>query len=82
MPLVPLMLSTGRNERPDSKEKEMYSSTVWPAALHKAEHLHDIERAGESEWTPWIAILGLVLFFAVVGSLMLGLAEAAAYWVA
>jgi hypothetical protein len=76
------VLTTGRNERPDSKETEMYGSTVWPTALHKAEHLHDIERAGESEWTPWIAILGLVLFFAVVGSVMLGLAEAAAYVIA
>ena len=60
----------------------MFRSTALPTALHKAEHLHDIERAGESEWTPWIAILGLVLLFAAVGSLMLGLVEAAAYLIA
>jgi hypothetical protein len=60
----------------------MSRSIVWPTALRRAEHLHDVERAGESEWTPWIAILGLVLFFAAVGSLMLGLVEAAAYWIA
>jgi hypothetical protein len=29
-----------------------------------ANQLHKVERRGESEWTPWIAILGLVLFFA------------------
>jgi hypothetical protein len=50
-------------------------------ALGKAKHLHDVERAGESEWTPWIAILGLILFFAAIGSLMLGLVEAAAHFI-
>jgi hypothetical protein len=51
-------------------------------ALRKTKNLHDVERAGESEWTPWIAILGLILFLAAIGSLMLGLAEAAAYLIA
>ena len=36
------------------------------AIEREAEHLHEVERAGESEWTPWIAILGLVLFFVPV----------------
>jgi hypothetical protein len=48
-------------------------------AIRETKHLHDIERTGESEWTPWIAILGLILFFTAVGALMLGLAEAAVY---
>jgi hypothetical protein len=51
-------------------------------ALHQARQLHDVERAGESVWTPWIAILGLVLVFVAVGSIMLGLVEAAAHWIA
>jgi hypothetical protein len=42
-------------------------------------HLHDVERTGESEWTPWIAILGLALFFAPVVVLMTALTFAASY---
>jgi hypothetical protein len=38
-------------------------------------HLEEVERAGESEWTPWIAIAGLILFFAAVGLLMFGIIE-------
>ncbi len=40
---------------------------------HEAQHLHEVEHVGESEWTPWIAILGLVLFFALVIALMTAL---------
>ena len=77
------VLTTGRNERQSGLEgEEMFRSTVFPTTLRKAEHLHDVERTGESEWTPWIAILGLVLFFAAVGSLMLALVEAAAHLIA
>jgi hypothetical protein len=47
------------------------------AAAHEVTHLHQLERAGESEWTPWIALAGLILFFAVIGLLMFGLVEAA-----
>jgi hypothetical protein len=35
-----------------------------------ARHLHEVEQIGESEWTPWIAILGLALFFALVIAVM------------
>jgi hypothetical protein len=48
-------------------------------AIRDAQHLHEVERVGQSEWTPWIAILGLILFFTAIGSLMLGAAEAAYY---
>ncbi|MFL6030385.1 MAG: hypothetical protein ACJ74D_10175 [Gaiellaceae bacterium] len=45
----------------------------------EAHHLHEVERVGESEWTPWIAILGLVLFFVPVLVLMTALTFAAAH---
>jgi len=52
------------------------------AAVHEAKHLHQLERAGESEWTPWIALAGLILFFAAIGLLMFGIVEAASYLLA
>jgi hypothetical protein len=47
------------------------------AAVREVQHLHQLERAGASEWTPWIAIAGLILFFAAVGLLMFGIVEGA-----
>ncbi len=38
---------------------------------------HQLERVGESEWTPWIAIAGLILSFAAVGLLTFGIVEGA-----
>jgi hypothetical protein len=43
------------------------------------EHLHDIERRGESGVTPLIAIGGLILFLLPIFLIMLGLAFAAYY---
>ena len=40
-------------------------------------NLHELERAGESEWTPWIAMAGLILFFVAIGLLVFGIVEAA-----
>ena len=77
--------ATGRLERPAQRPQErtkrlggMYLR-LRPirAATHEARHLHELERAGESEWTPWIALAGLILFFAAVGLLMFGIVEAA-----
>ena len=45
----------------------------------EAHHLHEVEQVGESEWTPWIALLGLVLFFVPVFVLMTALTFAAAH---
>jgi LPXTG-motif cell wall-anchored protein len=47
------------------------------AAVEEVRHLHQIEHTGESEWTPWIAIAGLLLFLASVGLLMFGIVEGA-----
>jgi hypothetical protein len=47
------------------------------AIEREAQHLHEVEHVGENEWTPWIAILGLVLFFAPVIVLMTALTLAA-----
>jgi len=45
----------------------------------EAEHLHDIERSGESAETPAIAIFGLILFLLPIVLLVLGLSFAAYY---
>ena len=47
----------------------------------EAHHLHQVEQAGESGETPFIAILGLVLFLVPVFAVMLGLALLFAYLV-
>ena len=44
----------------------------------EAHHLREVEQVGESEWTPWIAILGLVLFFVPAFVLMTAVTFAAA----
>jgi hypothetical protein len=46
------------------------------AAEQEARHVYDLERAGESEWTPWIAIAALILFYAALALLMFGFIEA------
>jgi hypothetical protein len=51
-------------------------------AAQEVKHLHQIEGAGESEWTPWIAITGLILFFAAIGLLMFGIVETASHLLA
>jgi hypothetical protein len=45
----------------------------------EVEHLHEVERAGESAETPLIAFLGLILFLLPIFLLMLGIAFAAYY---
>jgi hypothetical protein len=45
----------------------------------EAEHLLEVERKGESETTPLIAILGVVLFLAPIVLVILGLSFAAYY---
>jgi hypothetical protein len=46
----------------------------------EAHHLHEVEQAGESEYTPWIAIVGLVLFFVPVFVMMTAIAFTAAHF--
>jgi hypothetical protein len=45
----------------------------------EAHHIHEVERAGDSGETPFIAILGVFLFLLPIFGLMLGLAIAASY---
>ena len=45
------------------------------AVAQEVRHLHQLEHAGESEWTPWIALAGLILLFASIGLLMFGIVE-------
>jgi hypothetical protein len=56
------------------------SSAPIRAAAQEVRHLHQLEHAGESEWTPWIALAGLILFFASLGLLMFGVVEAASHF--
>ena len=46
-------------------------------AAQEVRHLHQLERAGETEWTPWIALAGLILFLMAIGLLMFGIVDAA-----
>lgn len=48
-------------------------------AAKEARHIFEVERAGESEWTPWIAIAGLMVFYAAIGLLMFGIIEVASH---
>jgi hypothetical protein len=45
----------------------------------EAEHLLEVERKGESEATPFIAILGVIFFLTPIVLLVLGLAFTAYY---
>jgi hypothetical protein len=80
-------LRTERAETPARHAKErtkrflaMYlHSLPLRAGAQEAQHLHQLEHAGESEWTPWIAIAGLILFFAAIGLLMFGIVEGASH---
>lgn len=45
----------------------------------EVEHLREVEREGESAETPFIAILGIILFLLPVVAVLLGLAFAAYY---
>jgi hypothetical protein len=51
------------------------------AAEHEVEHLHDVERAGESGETPFIAVAGLIVFLGSIFLVIFGLASLA-YWLA
>jgi hypothetical protein len=53
----------------------------WPVRKAEAEihHLHEVERAGDSGETPFIAMLGVFLFVLPIFGLMVGLAFAAFY---
>jgi hypothetical protein len=76
---------TGPAERPPHRAQERpkrsrgiyLRSLPIRAAGQEVEHVHELERAGESEWTPWIAMAGLILFCAAIGLLMFGIVEAA-----
>jgi hypothetical protein len=61
--------------------RRLYGAAVRPAHALEAEatHLHDVERRGQSGETPFIAVLGLVMFLVPIFLVMLGLALLAAY---
>ena len=41
--------------------------------------MYELEREGESDWTPWIVIAFLVVFYAALGLLMFGIVEVASH---
>ena len=52
------------------------------AAADEVRLLHRLERAGESEWTPWIAVAGLIVFLVAFGLLMFGIVELSSHLLA
>jgi hypothetical protein len=67
-----------------------HASCLYGRSLHAAlrpirsaeadvRHLHAIEHEGEADKTPFIAIIGLILFFLPIFLVMVGLALAAYY---
>jgi hypothetical protein len=71
------MNASTHQERPKRFRGIYLRSRPIRAAAQEVSHLHQLERAGESEWTPWIAITGLILFFAAIGMLMFVIVEIA-----
>jgi hypothetical protein len=59
----------------------LFAAAVRPVHAVEAEahHLHEVETTGESGETPFILILGLILFLLPIFLLMLGLAVLAVY---
>jgi hypothetical protein len=47
------------------------------AAVEEVRHLHQLEHAGESERTPWLALAGLLAFFLTLALLTFGIVEGA-----
>jgi len=70
------------HERSKRSGRNYVRSRPIRAAAREVRHLHQLERAGESEWTPWIAIAGLILFLGTIGLLMFGIVEAASHLLA
>lgn len=61
----------------DGRPRSGFRSWQPRSPAEEVRHLHEVERAGRSAWTPWIAIAGLIVFFGIVGLLMYGIAEGA-----
>ena len=77
-------LSVESQPSAESRERGPQSRLAWlrhPVREVEAEahHLHEIEREGERGETPFIAILGMVIFLLPIVVLVLGLAFAAYY---
>ena len=49
------------------------------AVAHDVRQLHELEHEGESEWTPLLALVGLVVFLVTVFLLVLGTVEGASH---
>jgi len=62
-------------ERPKRLLRFRRPSNPIQAAADETQLLHRLERAGESEWTPWIALAGLIVFLVALGLLMFGIVE-------
>ncbi|HET9286431.1 MAG TPA: hypothetical protein VFO26_02625 [Gaiella sp.] len=65
-----------------STQKVYLGSRPIRAAAREVRHVHELERAGESEWTPWIAIAGLIVFFVAIGLLVFGIVEGVSHLLA
>jgi len=61
--------------------RTLFAAVLRPlrAVEEEAHHLREVEQAGESGETPFVAILGLILFLLPIFAVMLGAAFAAYY---
>jgi hypothetical protein len=64
--------------KPEQSSGRHFGSRLIRTAAREVSQLHQLERAGESEWTPWIVIAGLIVFFVAIGLLTFGIVEGAA----
>ena len=77
-----LQTSAERPERLVRHKHRVPRARLIRAAAEELERLHQLAAVGESEWTPWVAIAGLSVFFAAIELLIFGTVEAAAHLLA
>jgi hypothetical protein len=75
---APVHILTGRAARP----VQHLRSRPIRALAGEVRHFHQLERAGESAWTPWVAIAGLFLFLLSIELLVFGIVEGVSHLLA
>ena len=66
----------------EAASRDLLAITADSGSRAGGETASPTRRAGESEWTPWFAITGLILFFAAIGLLMFRIVEIASHLLA
>jgi hypothetical protein len=71
--------SAGRHARRHYKRACHWARHPLGAAEAEAHHLHEVEQSGESGETPYVAVLGLLIFLLPIAVVMLLIALGAAW---